>query len=67
MVSMEAKETTSLVTTVCSFLFGKNIDLILTYQEQITFILQNTAFLVSIVAGLFTIYFSIRKYRNGKN
>ena len=67
MVTIDTKQTTSLATTICSYIFGDTIATVVTYQEQITFLMQNGAFLVSMIAGVVTVYYTIKKYRNGKN
>ena len=63
---VDSKQTASLFTSIGSYVIGDNAAVI-TLQENITFILQSTAFIVSITAGLLTIYFTIKKHCNEKN
>jgi hypothetical protein len=65
---MDSKQTSSLVTSICSFIFGDQVADAMTMHEQITFFMQNGAFAVSMAAGFITIYYTIKKHlKNNKN
>jgi low temperature requirement protein LtrA len=63
------KTGTSLTTALISYTAGDQmpnlVESTLSAHDQITFLLQCIAFTVTIIAGLFTIYFSIKKARDG--
>jgi len=46
-----------------TYILGISVE---SYQNQITWILQNIAFIVTIIVGLFTLYSQHRKLKNGK-
>jgi len=53
--------------TILTFLFGSVLHLDKATQDEITFWLQASAFIISLVVGILTIYISICKIRrNGK-
>lgn len=54
--------------TIGTFLFGSILHLDKAMQDEITFWLQSTAFLISLIVGVLTICISIKKIKekNGK-
>lgn len=54
--------------TIAPFLFGSVLHLDKATQDEITFWLQSTAFVISLIVGVLTICISIKKIRdkNGK-
>jgi len=51
------------VSTIATFLFGSMLHLDKAMQDEITFWLQSSAFVISLIVGLLTICISIRKIR----
>lgn len=51
-----------LVASISTFIVGYNVNT--QTHEMINFYLKEAAFVVSITAGLFSVYLSIRKIRN---
>lgn len=62
---IDNKQFSSLLTGIVSYIIGDTASVI-TLRENITFLLQNTAFLVSIAAGLLTIYYAVKKHCDKK-
>jgi hypothetical protein len=58
---VDSKQFSSLLASIGSYFVGDTVS-VMTFQENITFLLQNTAFLVSIAAGLLTIYYAVKKH-----
>lgn len=52
--------------TIMTYLFGTMLNFDKVTQENITFWLQASAFAVSLIVGLLTIYISIKKIRRDK-
>jgi ABC-type antimicrobial peptide transport system permease subunit len=55
--------------TIATFLFGTMLQFDKAMQNEITFWLQTSAFVISLIVGILTICISIRKIkqRDGKN
>ena len=58
---IDVKQATSLNTSIGSYLIGDLIPA--ASQSTITFYLQNVAFMVSIIAGVITICYTIKKLK----
>jgi hypothetical protein len=50
--------------TIMTFLFGSMLHLDKATQDEITFWLQTSAFIISLIVGFLTIVISIKKIRN---
>jgi len=50
--------------TIMTFLFGSMLHLEKSTQDEITFWLQTSAFVISLIVGILTIVISIKKLRN---
>ena len=53
-------------TTILTFLLGSIMPLDKSMQDEITFWLQASAFVISIIVGLLTIYISVKKIRKNE-
>lgn len=53
-------------TTILTFILGSIMPLDKSLQDEITFWLQASAFLITIIVGLLTIYITIKKIRRNE-
>jgi hypothetical protein len=66
------KQSSSFITALISYTAGDQMPNIVrvatvsTTHDQITFYLQTIAFCVTILAGLVSLYFSLKKFKNEK-
>ena len=54
------------VGTIMTFLYGSLLHFDKVTQDEITFWLQTSAFVISLIVGILTIWISIKKIKTGK-